>query len=276
MNASNDSRYKASSPSRLARGFWTLNTEMNPANKVTFVREIDATSLDKLRTRIAEETGEKPSYTALVTKAAAMTLQEFPYANRAILGVPFFKKLVQFKNMDITVAIERNVPQAEAIVLAETIMGVDGKSPAEITRELQTIAQSDLENNERWRLFFNLLDRLPPFISRWIIGIPKYSARQWVTHRGNACFVNSPAKYGVDFFVGDMVWPLTVAFGWVKERPIAVSGEVEVRRTMPLSIIFDRRIMAGAPAARFFTALAESLENAEEKISLSKPEGAEQ
>ena len=266
MNGVDQDKFQSSRPSRLARAFWTLNKEMTPANKATFVREIDATSLVRLRQHALENAAEKPSYTALVIKASAIALREYPYANQAILGLPLMKKLVQFNNMDITVAIERDVPQAKAIVLADTIHAVDSKSPGEISAELRQIAESDLDSNERWRLFFNLLDKLPPFISRWIIGIPKYSAKQWATHRGNACFVNSPAKYGVDFFIADMIWPLTVTFGWIKDRPIAVEGRVEVRTTMPLSIIFDRRIMAGAPAARFFNRLAEILENAEQEL----------
>jgi pyruvate/2-oxoglutarate dehydrogenase complex dihydrolipoamide acyltransferase (E2) component len=76
--------------------------------------------------------------------------------------------------------------------------------------------------------------------------------------------VNSPAKYGIDQIVVDQIWPLTVSFGWVKERPYVVDGEVTARKTMPLFIIFDRRIMAGAPSARFFNRLAEILENATE------------
>jgi hypothetical protein len=255
-----------SRPNRISRAFWTLNHEMTAVYTVHFVREIDATALDRLRRETFEREGEKPSYTALVVKAAALALREFPYANRAILGPPFFRRMVQFRNMDITVAIERNVPQAEAVVLADTILDVDGKSPLDITRELQNILTADPETHPRWKLFSGLLSRLPVCLSRWLIRAPRYLPEQWVKHRGNACFVNSPAKYGIDFVIADMIWPLTVMFGWVKDRPIAVNGQVEVRRTMPLTIIFDRRIMAGAPAAHFFNRLAEILENADREL----------
>ena len=255
-----------SKPNRISRAFWTLNQEMTPAYKVTFVREIDATAMDRLRQATLSREGVKPSYTALIVKAAALALREHPYANRAILGLPLFRRMVQFNNMDITVAIERNVPQAEAVVLADTILGVDGKTPLDITRELQNSLTADPETHPRWKLFSSLLGRLPVFISRWLIRAPRYLPGQWVKHRGNACFVNSPAKYGIDFVIADMIWPLTVMFGWIKDRPLAIDGQVEVRRTMPLSIIFDRRIMAGAPAAHFFNRLAEILENADREL----------
>jgi pyruvate/2-oxoglutarate dehydrogenase complex dihydrolipoamide acyltransferase (E2) component len=78
--------------------------------------------------------------------------------------------------------------------------------------------------------------------------------------------VNSPAKYGIDLIVVDQIWPLTVSFGWIKERPIVVNGEIKIRKTMPLIIFFDRRVMAGAPAALFFNRLAEILEKATSEL----------
>ncbi|HAR44331.1 MAG TPA: dehydrogenase [Bdellovibrionales bacterium] len=259
-----DKKFTVQWPSRMTRAFWTLNNEMNPANKATFVREIDAVPMDSLRAAIMEKHGIKPSYTALVVKAATIALQEFPYANRAIIGPPLFKRLIQFTTTDITVAIERDVPNAESIVLADTIPHTSMMNLKEITLALQRFSQATTENNQRWRLFSSLLTKIPVFLSRWIIGMPRFSANMWAQHRGGACFVNSPAKYGIDLIVADMIWPVTLVFGWVRERPFVCNSELVVRRTMPLSLIFDRRIMAGAPAAKFFNRLAELLEKAEE------------
>lgn len=255
-------KYQILTVNRMARAFWTLNGEMVPANKATFVRELDVSAMEEVRQRYLELNNQKPSYTSFVVKAAAIALQELPYANRAIIGRGCFKELVQFEGADITVAIERTVPDAEAVVLADTIRNSQEKSLIEINDELKAFVTATPESNERWRLFSSLLSRLPVFISRWVIGSPRYFTDLWVKHRGGACFVNSPAKYGVDFLVADMIWPLTVTYGWVKERPIVVKGQLAVRKTMPLTIIFDRRIMAGAPAARFFNRLAQILEQA--------------
>jgi hypothetical protein len=267
--AGSKGKFVAHWPSRMTRAFWTLNGEMHPAHKVTFVREIDAEQMDALRAAILQRHGVKPSYTALVIKAATIALREYPYANRAIIGPPLFKRMIQFNATDITVAIEREVPGAEAIVLADTIPDTSSKNLCELTAALQGFSRATPENNERWRLFSSLLSSLPVFISRWIIGMPRFSAAMWTQHRGGACFVNSPAKYGIDLIVADMIWPVTVVFGWIKERPFVHDNQVVVRKTMPLSIIFDRRIMAGAPAAKFFNRLAQLLESATE---LSSPD----
>lgn len=258
--------YSSLPPSRVLKAFWSLNGEMHPANKVSFIREIDATEMDTLRSSIEFDTKIKPSYTALVTKATSLVLQEFPYANRAILGLPFFKRLVQFNTTAITVAIERSVPDADAVVLADTIYDCGSKSITEITGELRNFSNATMANNPRWRLFYSLLSTIPAFISKWIIRMPLFFPSIWTKHRGCACFVNSPAKYGIDIFIGDMIWPLTISFGWVRERPAIWNGELTIRKTMPLIMIFDRRIMAGAPAAKFFNRLAEVLQNAETEL----------
>jgi hypothetical protein len=71
--------------------------------------------------------------------------------------------------------------------------------------------------------------------------------------------ISSPAKYGVDIMVGAWPWPLGFSFGFVRRRPVAVGDRVEVRPTMFVTMSFDRRIMGGAPAARFFNSVCEEL-----------------
>ena len=79
--------------------------------------------------------------------------------------------------------------------------------------------------------------------------------------------ISSPAKYGVDMLVGNWPWPIGFSFGLVKERPIVVDGVVVARPTMMLIMSFDRRLMAGAPAARFFNAVGNSLQYAESALA---------
>lgn len=66
--------------------------------------------------------------------------------------------------------------------------------------------------------------------------------------------------------VGNWPWPIGFSFGLVKDRPIVVNGLVVARPTMMLIMSFDRRLMAGAPAARFFNAVATSLQDAENTL----------
>lgn len=59
--------------------------ELRPGPSVSFLNEIDLTQLERVR---AAAVGVKPSYTALVAKAVALALREFPYANRRVHRSP--------------------------------------------------------------------------------------------------------------------------------------------------------------------------------------------
>ena len=251
---------KVSTASQMSQTFWSMNEEMNPRNKVTFVREIDVTRLDLLRDKYG-----KSSYTALITKAAACVLKEFPYANRAIVPGLFGDRIIQFENADITIAVEKNVPDAEAVVYAHILREADELNASEIHQELKTLVDSNQsESIQRWLMFLKILKTVPTFIAKRVLRLPRYFTSEWVKHRGGACFVNSPAKHGVDLLVADMLWPLTFSFGWIRERPWASEGQVCVRKTAPLIMIFDRRIMQGALAAKVFARFCNLLENADE------------
>ena len=51
-------------------------------HKVAMLSEVDMSQCINLREAIGAETGQKPSYTACVARAIALTLKPPPYANR--------------------------------------------------------------------------------------------------------------------------------------------------------------------------------------------------
>ncbi len=255
--------------SRMETSFWSMNREMTPAHKVSFIREIDATLLDRARLSVG-----RASYTAMVVKAAAHLLLEFPYLNRGIFPGWLGKRLVEFESTDIAVAVERRVPNADAIVYAHVLRDVEHRDCRTLHTDLMNLSDpNETQHLQRWQNFLWLMQHTPTWLAQYLIGAPKYSPRLWQEHRGGACFVNSPAKYGVDWLVADMIWPLTFSFGWVKERPWVVDSTVQVRRTMPLIMIFDRRIMQGALAAQAFNRFAQILETADPNVFAGRDTG---
>lgn len=54
--------------------------------------------------------------------------------------------------------------------------------------------------------------------------------------------------------------------GKISERPIARNGEIVSCKTLPLSLTFDHRVVAGGEAARFLSAIITSLENQNSSI----------
>ena len=240
-----------------------LNKENLSDHKVAMVNEIDMSSVERLRARVEAETGVRPTYTAFVVKAISLALREHPTANRVPIGPFFWKRIVQLEDVDMTVAVERDQPGIEQAAFAGTVKHTDRLSLAEITGELRELANATPESCPRWRAFNWICRNLPARLALWVLSMPRWTASMWVQHRGGAVMVSSPAKYGVDLMMGAWPWPLGFSFGYVKERPFVQSGSLTVARTMSITFSFDRRLMAGAPSARFFQTVCNFLENAE-------------
>jgi pyruvate/2-oxoglutarate dehydrogenase complex dihydrolipoamide acyltransferase (E2) component len=49
--------------------------------------------------------------------------------------------------------------------------------------------------------------------------------------------------------------------GRVQDKPVARSGQIVIRRMMPLSLSFDHRVIDGAEAARFLNVVIQHLED---------------
>lgn len=233
-------------------------------DKVAMVAELDMSECERVRADFLSQGKARPSYTALVVRALALTLRDpdFAYANRMAVNLPFFRREVQFNQVDVSVAVERDSPALPQATYAGTIRSADQLPLERLGQELKGLSSTQGEHGTRWQLFLNVLTRFPASLARRILLMPHLWPSLWVQHRGGAVLVSSPAKYGVDLLVGNWGWPIGISFGLVRDRPVVVDGQVVVRPTMNLIMSFDRRLMAGAPAARFFNAIAEKLRSA--------------
>jgi len=257
---------------------WAHTATLVPSNMATMVAEADASSMQRLRERAKEQDpGATPSYTALVIKAAALTMAANPAANRAILGFPFFKKLYQFHTTDISVAVEKSLFGLPGQAYAQPIRDTLGKSTKQITADLKALVHCTEANNEGFRRFMRILKYLPHPLAVWALSLPHWIPSLWAEHHGSACWVNAPSKAGADLVMTTWPWPITFSFGVVRKRPAVVGDRVEARLTMPLVMVFDRRIMGGGPAGRIFAQFKYILENADEQLDIvSKPDDVTQ
>lgn len=241
-----------------------LNYENRGDNKVAMISEVDLTEIELLRQRVAVGS-EKPSYTSCLAKAIIRALMNNPAANKIVSDLPFRPRLVQLHTYDISVAVEKDSPGAEQAVYVGTIRDAHQKNLATINRELKGFASATPENSERvraWKFFFENFWWM--WLAKRLVSLPRFFPRLWIEHRGGSVVISSPAKYGVDIMVANWPWPIGFSFGLVKERPIVVKGEVVVKKTMYVTMSFDRRILAGAPAARFFKEVCTLLEQAQQ------------
>jgi pyruvate/2-oxoglutarate dehydrogenase complex dihydrolipoamide acyltransferase (E2) component len=242
--------------------------EIRPGNTVSFISEVDLTEVERVRGGAGTL---KPSYTAFVVKAVALALRDFPYANRRVCRrawLPFLRpRLQQFHRCDVAVASERDVPGTESAAFFDIVRDADQLSMAAINDQLQALATCDVATNKQWREFSTVITRLPQWLSTLLLRLPWFFPGLWVKWRGGAVLISSPAKYGVDLVVASWSHPLGISFGLVKPRPVVSDGAVVVRPTFSLLLNFDRNVMAGAPAARFFKRIIELLEHAEGEMA---------
>ena len=144
---------------------------------------------------------------------------------------------------------------------AEPIRDTLTKSLDDITRELHDLGGCDETNNAGYRLYRQILRLVPWPFSVWVINMPHWVPSLWVKHRGCACWVNAPSKAGADMVFTSWPWPITFSFGVVKKRPVAVGDEVKAQLTMPIMMVFDRRVMGGGPAGRVMADFKRCLES---------------
>jgi UDP:flavonoid glycosyltransferase YjiC (YdhE family)/pyruvate/2-oxoglutarate dehydrogenase complex dihydrolipoamide acyltransferase (E2) component len=236
-----------------------VESEIRPDVAVSFVNEVDMGSVKALRA--AYSAGSRPPYTAFVVKALARSLEEFPYANRRIYTTPLRfllgTRYQQFDTVDVGVAVERDLPGDAPLAFVDIIRDCNRRSIEEITAFLMNLRAADKDNNDQWRKFSGAIESLPTWLASFFIGLPMSSGTLWRRWRGGPALVSSPTKYGVDLLSTSWTWPIGISYGLVKQRPVVVDGELTVRWTSFLTMSFDRRVMSGAQAARFFARLCE-------------------
>lgn len=253
-----------------------VESEILPGNTVTFSTPVDLAEIEEIRASAKRDGRIRPSYTAFVAKAIALGLQEFPYANRRLYKRPwwpFIGHIQRFHRCDVTIAAERDVEGAESVAFVDVLRDVDRLSLEEITTWLSALANSTEATNKQWREF-SQVTRLPWFVAAPLLRLPLYFPSLWMKWRGGAAMISSPAKYGVHSVVATWPWPLGFSFGFVSRRPfVDDDGQIVVRTCFDLVLNFDRRIMAGAPAAKFFVRIIRALERA--KTELENPRAGE-
>lgn len=242
--------------------------EINFDRTVLFSAEIDLTEIEKIRSSSPE--ADRPSYTAFVTKAASKALLEFPYANRRLFhlpGLPFLSFFQSFTDVDVAVAVERDVEGSHAVAYMEIIRDPHAKSLSEITRLLRGFSDSDLNSSEQWRSFHALGTRVPGWLGGLIARLPFYFPKLWRRYRGGTTLISSPAKYGVDGIVAAWPHPLSYSFGLAQKKPMVKGDQVVAVQAFTFVLDWDRRVMAGAQAARFFSRVCGLLRDPKELLS---------
>ena len=251
-----------------------VESEIDFGRTVHFTAEIDLTEIERVRDAAASPQ-LRPTYTAFVAKAVAIALREFPYANRRLfrpLWLPFLSYFQSFRGTDVAVAIERNIEGQAAVAYIEVLRDVHLQTLEELTEKLRAFSASDVTNSAQWRDFSRLATSFPAPLASFIVRLPRHFPSMWQKYRGGSVLISSPAKYGVDGVVAAWTHPLGLTFGLAQKKPIVKGDEVVAAMAFTFAMNWDRRVMAGAQAARVFARICELLRQPRELTAVASPD----
>ena len=199
-----------------------MGTSVHTTARVTLVMEMDATEFvamrSRLKAKVEQEWGFAPGYNDLLAKIVAAALRKFPYVNARL--APDAIELLAHVNLGMAV-------DTECGLLVPVIRDADKKSLRQFGAEFREMV-------ERARKGRSLPDDLS----------------------GGSFTITNLGMYDVDAFTPVINLPEAAILGvgriapkWVY-RPESPSAPV-LRQMLTLSLVFDHRLVDGAPAARF-------------------------
>ena len=203
---------------------------------VTTVFQVDYTNIAKLRERskdaFLEKNGVKLTYLPFIFRAAIQSLKEFPQVNASIDG----ESIVYHKDIHLGMAVALDWG-----LIVPVIRNADEKSILGLARSAQDLA-------ERART-----KRLKP-----------------EEIQGGTFTVTNPGVFGSLFGTPIIPQPQVaiLGVGTIEKRPVVVTDEkgndaLGIRTVGFLALSFDHRLIDGADADRFLSAVKKTLEKAE-------------
>lgn len=185
---------------------------------------VDVTAALELRNRLSDETGEAVSITAVLLKASAVALKEFPAVNCQLQG----DQIIFLEDVNIGVAVD-----IDNGVMVPVLAKADQRPLVEISRWLRnavTAAQQGKLTGLETASF--------TVTNLGMTGIESFSA------------IINPPETGI------------LAVGAVQKRPVVQNDtELCIRDMVTMTLSVDHRVVDGALAATFISRIKHHLEN---------------
>lgn len=200
-------------------------------------------SLARLMAARESNTGPPP-WPAIFIKAYALLAQETPALRQSYFGLPI-PRIHQYPFSDAAVAVERTF-DGESVVYPLIVHNPAGYAIGEIAEMLRLARTADVTTSADFRHAARLAGLPLPLlkIAYWIgFNVPSYRRHFFGTFG-----LTTVASHGGELL--NIVSPLTTTLTY---GPFAADSTIDVR------IIFDHRIIDGAPAARALVRLEQLL-----------------
>jgi pyruvate dehydrogenase E2 component (dihydrolipoamide acetyltransferase) len=212
----------------------TVAKRMAEASKrvaeVTIWEDADITELVQVRAKeqsVAEKKGVKLTYLPFLIKAVIPALRAHPYFNASLDEAA--EAIILKKYFNIGIAVDTS----DGLIVF-VIKNADEKNILELAKEIATLA-------EKARLRKIDLHELK-------------GSTFTITNYGVV-----GASYGTPIINHPEV--AIVGIGKIEDRPVVRSGQIAIRKIMPLSLAFDHRVIDGVEAGRFLGVVIQHLED---------------
>ncbi|MFB6368239.1 MAG: dihydrolipoamide acetyltransferase family protein [Gemmatimonadota bacterium] len=209
-----------------------LSQSIGPVPHYYLTREVDMERALELRADLNERRGEKAfGVNDLLLKAAAEALVRHPEINASWDG----DAIVRHGSVDLGIAVA-----VEEGLITPVLRDAETKGLAQIAEEssslIQRARERDLQPEEYQGATFSISNL-------GMMGIDEFTA------------VINPPEAAI------------LAVGATQEKPVAVDGEVQVRKRMRVTMSCDHRVIDGAMGARFLDTFTAMLENPLEMLT---------
>src|SRR6185436_5315135 len=191
---------------------------------VTIWEDADIADLDRIRSKekeIAAQEGIKLTYLPYVIQATLDALKAHPYLNATLDDEAEEILLKKFYNVGIA------VDTADGLIVF-AIKRADQKSLLDLAQEISTLA----EKARTRRLDLSEL-------------------------RGSTFTITNYGVIGATYGTPIINYPEVgiLGIGRIQDRPVVDDGGIAIHKIMPLSLVFDHRVVDGVEAARFLNVI---------------------
>jgi len=205
-----------------------MGASVHTTARVTLMMEVDATEFVNARTRLKErvekEWGYTPGYNDLLAKVVVTALRQYPYMNARLASDAI--EVMAHVNLGMAVDTERGL-------LVTVIRNAETKSLRQFGAEFRELV-------ERARKGRSMPDDLS----------------------GGTFTITNLGMYDVEGFtpVINMPEAAILGVGRIAPKPAVYKDAIAIRQMMTLSLVFDHRLVDGAPAARFMQSIKQMVE----------------
>ncbi len=205
-----------------------MDESVHTTARVTLIMEVDATEFvhmrERLKAHVADTWGFAPGYNDLLAFIVARTLPHYPYMNARITADAI--EILAHVNLGIAVDTDRGL-------LVPNIKHAEKKS-------LRALGETFRELVQQARSGRIAPDHL----------------------HGGTFTITNLGSFDVDAFTPVINLPeaAILGVGRIAPKPVVKENDIVIRHMMTLSLVFDHRLVDGAPAARFLQAIKEIIE----------------